>query len=223
MFNEAVPDKTVPDKAVPQETGSAGTRSARGLDYESVPWRLWEKSKKLFRDPADIDFTQDAVDWQATSHEDRTLVAIHARGFMVGEEAVTLDIVPLAALHVRPGRLEDTMYLSMFAMEEAKHRDFVREVFCGGHSCRHGLVGFCGDAAAQEAEALEGTGQAHMTSAASSNVCLVDDAAESFIVGVVVAPDDVQADHAGLLLVAGVVGPVEREVPQRRELRFYAV
>jgi hypothetical protein len=40
---------------------------------------------------------------------------------------------------------------------------------------------------------------------------------------VVVAPDDVPADHAGLFLVAGVVGAVEREVTQRRELRFYAV
>jgi hypothetical protein len=37
---------------------------------------------------------------------------------------------------------------------------------------------------------------------------------------VVVAPDDVAADHAGLLVVAGVVGAVEREVPQRGELGF---
>jgi hypothetical protein len=40
---------------------------------------------------------------------------------------------------------------------------------------------------------------------------------------VVVAPDDVPADHAGLFLVAGVVGALQREVPQRRELRFDAV
>jgi hypothetical protein len=50
-----------------------------------------------------------------------------------------------------------------------------------------------------------------------------DDLAEPFVVGVVVAPDDVPADHAALLLVAGVVGPVEREVAQGRELRLYAV
>ena len=60
-------------------------------------------------------------------------------------------------------------------------------------------------------------------SAASGYVCLGDDAAESFVVGVVVAPDDVPADHAGLFLMAGVVGAVEREVAQRRELRLYAV
>jgi DNA-binding FadR family transcriptional regulator len=48
-----------------------------------------------------------------------------------------------------------------------------------------------------------------------ANVCPVDDAAEPLAVGVVVPPDDVPADHAGLLLVGGVVGAVEREVPQR--------
>jgi hypothetical protein len=45
----------------------------------------------------------------------------------------------------------------------------------------------------------------------------------SFFVGVVVAPDDVPADHAGLLFLAGVVGTVEREIPQGRELRLDAV
>jgi hypothetical protein len=46
---------------------------------------------------------------------------------------------------------------------------------------------------------------------------------EPFVAGVVVAPDDVPADHAGLLFVAGVAGAVERDVPQRRELRLDAV
>jgi hypothetical protein len=59
--------------------------------------------------------------------------------------------------------------------------------------------------------------------AASGYVCPGDDAAESLVVGVVVAPDDVAADHAGLFLVGGVVGAVEGEVAQRGELRLYAV
>ena len=63
----------------------------------------------------------------------------------------------------------------------------------------------------------------YLASAASGYVCPVDDAAESFVVGVVVAPDDVPADHAGLFLVAGVIGAVKREVAQCRELCFYAV
>jgi ribonucleoside-diphosphate reductase beta chain len=112
-----------------QETQIARYRSTRGLDYASVPWRLWEKSKKLFWDPADLDFSRDAIDWQEMSEEERTLVALSARGFMVGEEAVTLDIVPLLRCMSELGRLEDTMYLSMFAMEEAKHTEMFRRWF----------------------------------------------------------------------------------------------
>src|ERR1700728_1168729 len=112
-----------------QETEIGRYRSTRGLDYESVPWKLWEKSKKLFWDPADIDFSQDAIDWREMSDDQRTVVAMHARGFMVGEEAVTLDIVPLLRCMSDLGRLEDTMYLSMFAMEEAKHTEMFRRWF----------------------------------------------------------------------------------------------
>ncbi len=111
------------------QTKTGRYRSTRGLDYESVPWKLWERSKKLFWDPADIDFSQDAADWQAMPDEERTLVAMSARGFMVGEEAVTLDIVPLLRCMSDLGRLEDTMYLAMFAMEEAKHTEMFRRWF----------------------------------------------------------------------------------------------
>ena len=45
-----------------EETQIQRYRSTRGINYDSVPWKLWEKSKKLFWDPADIDFSQDAVD-----------------------------------------------------------------------------------------------------------------------------------------------------------------
>src|SRR5262249_59532633 len=63
------------------------------------------------------------------SDEERTRVALSARGFMVGEEAVTLDIIPLLRCMSDLGRLEDTMYLSMFAMEEAKHTEMFRRWF----------------------------------------------------------------------------------------------
>ena len=112
-----------------QETRIERYRSTRGINYDSVPWKLWEKSKKLFWDPADLDFSQDVIDWQQMSEASRTIVAMSARGFMVGEEAVTLDIVPLLRCMSDLGRLEDTMYLSMFAMEEAKHTDMFRRWF----------------------------------------------------------------------------------------------
>ena len=120
---------TEPGPGGEREIGHYQSATTGGLDYASVPWRLWEKSKKLFWDPADIDFSQDAVDWQAMSDEERTLVAMSARGFMVGEEAVTLDIVPLLRCMSDQGRLEDTMYLAMFAMEEAKHTEMFRRWF----------------------------------------------------------------------------------------------
>jgi hypothetical protein len=53
---------------------------------------------------------------------------------------------------------------------------------------------------------------------ASGNLCPVDDFAEPAIVGVAVPPGDVAADHAGLLVVAGMVGAVQGEVAQRLEL-----
>ncbi len=46
---------------------------------------------------------------------------------------------------------------------------------------------------------------------------------KSFIVGVIVVPDDVAADHVGLLAVAGVAGAVEGEIAQSRELRLNPV
>jgi hypothetical protein len=41
---------------------------------------------------------------------------------------------------------------------------------------------------------------------------------ELLMEGAVLAPDDVPADHAGLLLVTGVVGVIEHDIPQHSEL-----
>ncbi|HET9732450.1 MAG TPA: R2-like ligand-binding oxidase [Acidimicrobiales bacterium] len=112
-----------------QETQMHRYRSTRGINHDSVAWKLWEKSKKLFWDPADIDWSQDTTDWAGMTQEERLPFALSARGFMVGEEAVTLDIVPLLRAMSDLGRLEDTLYLSMFVMEEAKHTDMFRRWF----------------------------------------------------------------------------------------------
>jgi hypothetical protein len=60
----------------------------------------------------------------------------------------------------------------------------------------------------------------HQPSAASGNVCALDELAEGSVVGVAVAPDDIAADHARLGVVGGVVGAVECEVAQCLELGF---
>jgi len=103
--------------------------SPSGINRDALPWRLWSKAKKLFWDPADIDYSKDKTDWETIPEDVRGLVALGARGFMVGEEAVTLDILPLVQAISDEGRLEETIFLTSFALEEAKHVDFFRTWF----------------------------------------------------------------------------------------------
>jgi ribonucleoside-diphosphate reductase beta chain len=100
--------------------------SPRGINTDLVPWRLWEKSKKLFWDPADIDYSIDREQWAAMPAEYQDAVMATATGFMVGEESVTLDILPLVMAMADEGRLEEVIFLTSFALEEAKHVDFFR-------------------------------------------------------------------------------------------------
>jgi ribonucleoside-diphosphate reductase beta chain len=100
--------------------------STKGLRTDILPWRLWDKGKRLHWDPAEIDFTQDAKDWQNLALEHQLIVAGLARGFMVGEEGVTLDIMPLCFAMADEGRAEETIFLTQFCYEEAKHVDFFR-------------------------------------------------------------------------------------------------
>ncbi|HNB42388.1 MAG TPA: R2-like ligand-binding oxidase, partial [Anaerolineales bacterium] len=46
--------------------------------------------------------------------------------FVAGEEAVTLDLLPLIQAIAEEGRIEEEMYLTTFLFEEAKHTDFFR-------------------------------------------------------------------------------------------------
>src|SRR5688500_7560415 len=104
----------------------APIQSTTGIDRDAAPWRLREKAKKRVWDPSDIDFSKDAKDWKVFTDEQRIRVAGSARGFMVGEEAVTIDILPLVRAISAEGRLEETIFLTSFALEEAKHVDFFR-------------------------------------------------------------------------------------------------
>ncbi|HYZ92253.1 MAG TPA: R2-like ligand-binding oxidase [Actinomycetota bacterium] len=94
-----------------------------------LPWRLYQKGKQLAWDPADIDFTADANDWH--TQDDRLLrgVARLAATFMAGEEAVTLDIVPLIRAVSEEGRTEETLFLTTFLGDEAKHAELFRRWF----------------------------------------------------------------------------------------------
>ena len=103
--------------------------TAHSFKTHSLSWRLYQKAKRLAWDPAEIDFTQDAADWQALGEVNRRIIARLAAIFMLGEEAVTLDIVPLIRAISEEGRAEETMFLTTFLGDEAKHAEFFRAWF----------------------------------------------------------------------------------------------
>lgn len=105
------------------------TLSSRGLNHDSLPMRLYHKAKKLGTwDPRDIDLTQDRQDWLRLSPEDKEHLRGLLLGFQAGEEAVTVDLLPLIMTVAREGRLEEEMFLTTFLWEEAKHTEFFRRV-----------------------------------------------------------------------------------------------
>ncbi len=102
------------------------TRAA-GLDFDSLPMRLWQKAKRLgIWDPAQIDFSVDREQWQ-TFDDGQKEVLLHLSSlFIAGEEAVTLDLLPLIQVIAEEGRIEEEMYLTSFLWEEAKHVEAFR-------------------------------------------------------------------------------------------------
>jgi ribonucleoside-diphosphate reductase beta chain len=100
--------------------------SAGGLNWESLPLRLFAGGNAKFWDPADIDFSRDLQDWEALSQLERDSATRLCAQFIAGEEAVTQDIQPFMAAVRAEGRLGDEMYLTQFAFEEAKHTQVFR-------------------------------------------------------------------------------------------------
>ena len=100
---------------------------SNGLNRDHVMFRLWEKAKRLgIWNPTDIDFTGDIDDWKDATDSERDLTLHVTTLFLSGEEAVTLDLLPLIGVIAREGKLEEEMYLTSFLWEEAKHVDFFR-------------------------------------------------------------------------------------------------
>ena len=89
--------------------------------------RLYEKAKRLGTwNPTDIDFGQDAANWARLDGAEQDVLLRLTAMFQAGEEAVTLDLLPLVMAVAAEGRLEEEMYLTTFLAEEAKHTDFFR-------------------------------------------------------------------------------------------------
>lgn len=105
------------------------TTSSRGLMEDSFPYRLYQKAKRVGTwNPADIDFSQDQKDWQAMNETQKEDILRLISMFQAGEEAVTLDLLPLIMAIAKEGRLEEEMFLTTFLYEEAKHTEFFRRV-----------------------------------------------------------------------------------------------
>ena len=109
---------------------STFTTTSRRLNRDHFPLRLYEKAKRLgIWNPTMIDFTQDKADWVSFSPAEKDLIWLLLALFVAGEEAVTLDLLPLIQTIAQEGRLEEEMYLTTFLFEEAKHTDFFSRFF----------------------------------------------------------------------------------------------
>ena len=104
----------------------SGSLVAGGLNWDSLPLRLFAGGNAKFWDPADIDFSRDRADWEGLADDERHLATRLCAQFIAGEEAVTEDIQPFMAAMRAEGRLGDEMYLTQFAFEEAKHTQVFR-------------------------------------------------------------------------------------------------
>ncbi len=94
------------------------------LNMQSPPMLLWQKAKKYgIWNPSDIDFSQDAKDYQQLTENEQEFFQQLLAQFQAGEEAVTLDLLPLIMTVAKEGRLEEEIFLTSFLWEEAKHVD----------------------------------------------------------------------------------------------------
>ena len=101
--------------------------TTRGFDHSLPPMRLYEKAKRLgIWNPSDIDFSKDKTDWSTLKDDEKDLILRLLAMFVAGEEAVTLDLLPLIQVVAKEGRVEEEMFLTTFLFEEAKHTDFFR-------------------------------------------------------------------------------------------------
>lgn len=101
------------------------TSTSKGLNRESLPFKLYEKAKKFgVWDPQNIDFSKDREDWKTLTPEQQDSLLGLIAFFYSAEEAVTKDILPMIHAISNVGQFEEEMYLTTFIFEEAKHTDF---------------------------------------------------------------------------------------------------
>ena len=98
-----------------------------GLRFDSFPYQLYQKAKRAGTwNPGSIDFSKDKKDWERMTEQQREEIRARSSSFLAGEEAVTVDLLPLIMVIAKEGRLEEEMYLTTFLFDEAKHTEFFR-------------------------------------------------------------------------------------------------
>jgi ribonucleoside-diphosphate reductase beta chain len=106
------------------------TTYSRGIDWNLFPMRLFQKAKQHGTwDPQTIDLSQDKKDWESFDADQKYDLVSRNALFQSGEEAVTLDLLPLIQVMAQEGRLEDEIYLTSFLWEEAKHTELFARFF----------------------------------------------------------------------------------------------
>ncbi len=96
------------------------TRAMRGGPI----YRKYEKAMRTFWKVEDLDFDQDARDWQRIDEEQRRSLLTMTIRFLAGEQAVTDELLPMLAGAQALNRFDWVMYVSTFMLEEAKHSEF---------------------------------------------------------------------------------------------------
>ena len=99
--------------------------TTHGLRRDAPAMRLYEKAKRLgIWNPSDINLGRDRDHWLTLADDERDILLRLTAMFQAGEEAVTLDLLPLIMTIAAEGRIEEEMFLTTFLFEEAKHTDF---------------------------------------------------------------------------------------------------
>ena len=130
--------------------------AAGGLNWDSLPLKLFAGGNAKFWDPAEIDFSRDRADWESMSELERDWATRLCAQFIAGEEAVTQDIQPFMAAMRAEGRLGDEMYLTQFAFEEAKHTQVFR-LWLDAVGMTDDLQGYLDDLPSYRTDVLRGT------------------------------------------------------------------
>src|SRR5271156_3696993 len=83
----------------------SGSLAAGGLNWDSLPLKLFAGGNAKFWNPADIDFSRDRADWERLNEDERDFATRLCAQFIAGEEAVTEDIQPFMSAMREEGRL----------------------------------------------------------------------------------------------------------------------